>query len=256
MKRILLLLASGTLAVSLLPAQDAGPKQPRPKSEKEAQAVMAIFNAQDPDSRMKAADALLVNFADTEFKVVALQVAAMAAQEKNDYEKMVIYSERTLELDPKSYHAMIMLASGFAQRTREHDLDKEEKLSKAEKYAKTALDLLKESPKPRPDITDEQWEGAKKDIGAQAYEALGLVATQRKKYDEAIAQFKLALETSANQDPATKIRLAAAYNSAGKYDEAAATVDALMADPQLHPTLRQFASQEKMKALKGKEAKK
>ena len=206
MKRIALLLASGALAVSLLPAQaqDAGVKQPRPKSEKEQQAVMAIFQAPDPDARMKAADALLLNFADTEFKAVALQVAAMAAQEKNDYEKMVIYAERTLEVDPKSYHAMIMLASGFAQRTREHDLDKEEKLSKAEKYARTALDLLKAAPKPRPDITDEQWEGAKKDIGAQAYEALGLAALQRKKYDDAITQFKLAIDTSAEPGPGDK----------------------------------------------------
>jgi tetratricopeptide (TPR) repeat protein len=253
MKRMMLVLAGGALAAGALWAQV---KQPQPKSQKEAEAIMAIFNAQDADSRMKAADALLVNFADTEFKAVALQVAAMAAQEKNDFEKMVIYAERSLEVDPKGYHAMIMLASGYAQRTREHDLDKEEKLGKAEKYAKSALDVLKTAEKPRPDLADEQWEAAKKDISAQAYEALGLIAMARKKYPDAITQFKTALDTSANQDPTTKVRLMSAYNNDGKYDEAATLADAVLADAQLHPTLRQFAQQEKMKALKGKEAKK
>ena len=52
------------------------------------------------------------NFADTEFKAIALQVAAASAQQKNDFEKMVVYAERTLEADPKNYPAMLMLANG------------------------------------------------------------------------------------------------------------------------------------------------
>jgi len=50
--------------------------QPKPKSQKEVEAIQAIFNAQDPDSRIAAAEKLLTNFADTEFKAIALQVAA------------------------------------------------------------------------------------------------------------------------------------------------------------------------------------
>lgn len=270
MKRIASLWVGSLLAVCSLWAQAPPPqqpstapasttpvaKQPAAKSQKEMEAVMAIFQAADPDARIKAADALLSNFADTEFKAVALQVAALTYQEKNDFENMVIYAERSLEADPNSFQAMILLAAGFAQRTREHDLDKEEKLAKAEKYANRALEILKTAPRPRADITDEQWEGAKKDISAQAYEALGLAAMVRKKYDEAINQLKTAVNLAVNQDPATKIRLAAAYNFASKYDEAVTLLDALLSDPQLHPTIRQFAQSEKMKALQGKEAKK
>ena len=90
------------------------------------------------------------NFADTEFKAIALQVAAASAQQKNDFEKMVVYAERTLEADPKNYPAMLMLASGIAQRTREFDLDKEEKLGRAEKYANSAIELVKGRPKAAP----------------------------------------------------------------------------------------------------------
>jgi tetratricopeptide (TPR) repeat protein len=234
------------------PSEQPAEKQPRPKSQKEAQAVMAIFNAQDPASRIKAVDDLLENFADTEFKAVALQVATASAQQMNDFEKMMIYGERTLKEDPKNYAVMLMMASGLAQRTREFDLDKEEKLGRAEKYANSALELLKTAVKPRPDISDEQWEAAKKDFSAQAYETFGLIAMVRKKYDDAIASFKKAIEVSSTPDPATSVRLAMAYNQAGKYDEAVALVDQLTADPQLNPTIRRFAQQEKLKALKAK----
>ena len=116
------------LSFALVAGLALGQAQPKPKSQKEVEAIQAIFNAQDPDGRIAAAENLLTNFADTEFKAIALQVAAASAQQKNDFEKMVVYAERTLEADPKNYAAMLMLANGIAQRTREFDLDKEEKL--------------------------------------------------------------------------------------------------------------------------------
>jgi tetratricopeptide (TPR) repeat protein len=215
------LLVAGAFSLSQLAAQEVQ-RQPQVKSQKEAEAVMAIFQAPDPDSRIKAAQELLHKFADSEFKAIAMQMIAASYQQKNDFENMVVWAERTLEADPKSYHAMLMLATGIAQRTREFDLDREEKLARAEKYAHDAMEILKTLPKPRPDIPDEQWEAAKKDFTAQAHEALGLAALARKKYDVAIAEFKLAVEGAANPDPATMVRLGAVYNMTGKYDDAIA----------------------------------
>jgi hypothetical protein len=100
------------LSFALVAGLIYGQTQPKPKSQKESEAVMAIFNAQTPDARMAAADKLLTDFADTEFKAIALQIAAASAQQKNDFEKMVVYAERTLEADPKNYPAMLMLAQG------------------------------------------------------------------------------------------------------------------------------------------------
>ncbi|MFN7922023.1 MAG: hypothetical protein U0Q16_18110 [Bryobacteraceae bacterium] len=249
MKRVALVLASLTLAATAVWAQA---KQPKLKSKKEQEAVMAIFNAQTPDARIGAVEDLLTKFADTEFKSVALQLAAQSAQEKNDFEKMVIYAERTLEADPKNYTAMIMLASGFAQRTREHDLDKEEKLKTAEKYANSAIEVLKTAEKPRPDLDDTQWNNAKKDFNAQALEALGLVAMARKKYDEASKQFQASIDNSATPDAATKVRLAAALNLQQKWDDALKVLEPLLADANLNPAIRQFAAKEKVAAAMGK----
>jgi tetratricopeptide (TPR) repeat protein len=238
------------------PAESAQPvaKQPQPKSKAEAEAVMAIFNAPDIDTRIKAVETLLTKFADSEFKVVALQVAAATYQQKNDFENMVIYSERTLEADPKNYAAMLMLATGIAQRTREFDLDREEKLARVEKYARGAQEALKTAIKPNPSLTDEQWEGAKKDFDAQAHEALALGAMARKKYDVAIAEFKTALEVGSSPDPATMVRLGAVYNMAAQHDNAIAILDKVMAQPEVHPQIKQFAQAERARAFQAKGA--
>ena len=135
------------ISFALVAGLALGQAQPKPKSQKEVEAIQAIFSAQDPDGRIAAAEKLLTDFADTEFKAIALQVAAASAQQKNDFEKMVVYAERTLEADPKNYAAMLMLANGIAQRTREFDLDKEEKLTRSEKYAKNAMDIVKTAAK-------------------------------------------------------------------------------------------------------------
>ena len=250
-----LLRAAGTLVLTagLVFAQKPA-KQPKPKSQKEVDAINAIFNATEPDARIAAAENLLTKFADTEYKAVALQVAAQSAQQKNDFEKMVIYSERTIEADPQNYPAMLMLANGIAQKTREFDLDKEEKLQRAEKYARQSIELINAAPKPRPDITDEQWEGAKKDSLAQAHEALGLAAMVRKKYDLAASEFKTSTEIAPAPDQATMVRLAAAYNLSGKPDAALPVLDKVMAMPDLNPQIKQVAQNEKVNAMKLKSA--
>lgn len=228
--------------------------QPKPKSQKEVDAIMAIQNAADPGARIAAVENLLTKFADTEFKSFALMVAAASAQQMNDFEKMVIYAERTLEADPKNFQSMLMLAGGIAQRTREHDLDREEKLGRVEKLCAQAMDVVKTAPKPNPDLTDEQWEGAKKDVTAQAYEALGQAAMVRKKYDVAAQNWKLAVDTAASPDPATIVRLANAYNQMMKADESLAVLDKLKTMPDVHPQIMAAANEQRNNAVKIKGA--
>ncbi len=245
---VLIALVGGVFAS----AQEAA-KQPQPKSKGELEAIQAMFNAQDPDARIAAAENLITKYADTEFKSVALLIAAMSCQQKNDVERMMVYAERTLEADPANYNAMLMLASATAQRTREHDLDREEKLTQAEKYANKAIQLIATAPKPNPNVTDEQWEAAKKDMTAQAHEALGMAQSARKKYDLAIAEFKLAVESAANPEPATRLRLGDAYHQVGKYDEAIECFDKVMSDQNAAPQIKQFAQSLRVRSVQARD---
>jgi tetratricopeptide (TPR) repeat protein len=176
----------------------------------------------------------------------------MSYQQKNDVENMIVWSERLLEADKKNFGAMLMIAQGLAQRTREFDLDKEEKLGRAEKFAKEAQELIKTAVKPGAHLTDEQWEGAKKDFTAQSYEALGMIATARKKYDDAITAYKTAIEGAPAPDYATMVRLGSVYNLAGKPDEAVAVLDKVLSAADAHPSIKQFAQNEKNRAAQAK----
>ena len=147
----------------------AAQKGPAPKSKGEVEALQALQAAGgDPDKSIAAAENLITKFADTDFKSIALYIEADAYQRKGDWDHMLIYAERVLEADPKDFRATLMLANYYATRTRENDLDREEKLGKAEKYANQVIDMMKTAPKPNPQITDEQWAEAKKDTAGRS----------------------------------------------------------------------------------------
>jgi tetratricopeptide (TPR) repeat protein len=248
MKRVIL---GGVLALATV----CGLWAQKPKSQKEVEALQAVFKTTTADDRIAAAQNVLIKFADTEFKPLMLLTIAQAYQMKGDSDNVIIFAERVLkEGDPKNYEAMLMLSESYAQRTREFDLDKEDKLSKADKYANDALEALKTAAKPNPQVPDDQWNAAKKDYVGRAHQALGMSAMVRKKWDVAIAELKTAVESSDKPDPATQVRLATAYDAANKYDDALAILDKLMAQPDLNPSIRQFAQAERVRAMQGKGA--
>ncbi len=226
-----------TVGAALLCAQ-------KPKGPKEIEGLMSIQNAATADAKMKAVDDFLAKFADTEFKSIVLEIAADAAERSNQYEKMVLYAERALEANPKSYMSMLQLARGLATHTREFDLDKEEKLSKAEKYANSAIEISKNAPKLRPEIPDDQWASAKKDFEAQGHEALALSAMVRKKFDMAANEFGMALNMAPQKDPAIMVRLGAALTSAGKPEEGIKVLEQAIAFPGSSDQVKQIAQSE------------
>ena len=252
MKTLVRLTMSLTLAFSLL-GQTANPKPPKPpKGKMEAEMINAVFQAPDPDTRIAAVETLLTKFHDTEYKALALYMAAVSCEQKNDFEKLVIYGERTLEADPKFFAVMLMMARGYAQKTREHDFDKDEKLAKVDKWATEGIALAKDAPKLNTNIADPDWEAAKKDFASQGHEALAMSALVRKKYDVAATEFSNALSNMAKPDPATQARLGSTYNLQSKWDDALAILDKANATPELNPAVKQYISSERVKALMGK----
>lgn len=213
----------------------------KPKSPKETQAILAVQVAKTPDERITAIENVLTNFADTEFKVALLQMAVQSEQEKNDYAQTVFYAERLLKADPKNAFALVTLASETARHTRENDLDKDEQLAKVDKWAKEAVESAKVMPKLRAEIPDADWESFKKDMEAQAYEALGMADLVRKNYASAVNNYKLSLTTAATPNPATMVRLAQVYMGTGKLDDALFTLDKAINSPNVPAQVKTVA---------------
>jgi tetratricopeptide (TPR) repeat protein len=226
----------------------------KPKSKAEVEAVNAMISAQAPDDKIKAVDALLAKYKDTEFKAAALEQAGEAYEQKGDAVNAIIYGNRSLEADPKYYLAMLLVARQTAQSTHENDLDKDDKIKRTTKMANDAVAALNAAPKINPQMTDDQWTGVKKELIAQAHSSLGVVAVADKKFDAAINEFKTSLDNS--PDPVTMIRLGNTYNRANKPDDAIAALDKALASPGLQDAVKKFATEEKNVSLKLKAAKK
>lgn len=227
-------------------AQSTNPKQPQPKSQKELEAIMAMFQAPGPQERIAAAMDLITKFADTDFKATAFYLASFSARDLGDTDNMIVYAEKAIEADKLNYGAMLMLAQALAQRTREFDLDKEEKLGRSEKLAKDAIALVSTAPKPNPEATDEQWEAGKKDFMAQGYEALGMAAMVRKNHAACAENFGKAAELAMQVDPAVLVRQANCLRLEKKLDEALAAIDKALALQDVHPQVRKAAVDEKL----------
>jgi hypothetical protein len=245
-------LALSAAAAVLAVAQTASTTRLEVKSQKEADAVNAVFSAAGPEARIKAADALLEQFRDTTFGPIAMFIATQSAMDLNDPERVIIYGERAVKMDPKNYGSMLIMARTIALKTKEFDFDKEEKLNQATKYAKDAMALVTTASKMNPQLTDEQWEVQRKDFLSQGHEALALAASVRKKHDEAVTEFQQSVDKAMNADPSTMVRLAAAQNNAGKHSDAIATVAKIMATANLHEAVKAAATAEKEKAEKAK----
>jgi tetratricopeptide (TPR) repeat protein len=249
--------ALGTVSIAVAAqGQPAAPvaKQLKAKSAAEAQALKALVQIQDADARIKAVDEFVIKFPDSEFKSAVLVMQAETNSQNGDHAKAIVSAEQALEADPKSYMAMLILARTIAQTTKEFDLDREEKLGRAEKYANSAMEILKTAPKPSADVPDDQWAQRKADFIGQAHEALGLAAMARKDQNTAIAEFKAAIENSSPPDPATLVRLGSAYNLAKRYDEAIAMLDRAIAMPDALPRVRQIAQSERARSIRAKAA--
>jgi tetratricopeptide (TPR) repeat protein len=246
-----LLVAGGifVLAFSLWGQKDKGAAGPKPKSNKEIAALNAINSATTADDKLKAIDNVLTNFKDTEFKPMLLEMAMQLESQKGDYAQVMTYGEQILDKDPKNATALVTMAAETARRTREFDLDKDEKLAKAEKWAKEGIEDAKTAPKPAgTTLSDEQWENQRKDLQSQGYEALGMAAAVNKKYDDAIADYKQSLGLS--PVAGTWLRLGQVYEDAGKWDDATDAFDKASILPSATAQIKSIAANKKAEVAK------
>lgn len=253
MKKSTRLLA--TLVVSAALALSVFAQGPQPKSQKELDALVAIQNAANVDARIEAANKLIQDFADTQFKSWALSIIMQSYEMKQDIPNTIVYAEQTLDAKPSDIEAAtahIRIANGTVRQTKEFDLDKEEKLKKVEEHAAKGLALLSSAAKPNPEFPDADWAMYKKAEEAIAHDSMAQAEFVRKKYTEAAEYFKKAIE--AQPDPVRMLKAGNAYRLAKKYDEAVAMFDQAISDPNTNDQIKNLAETEKKQALQAKES--
>ncbi len=218
MKRLSTLACALLFLTSVLFAQ-----APNFKSQEELDAFLMIQQAADVPSQAAAGQAFLAEYSNSEAASLASYMTMLAYQQMDDFENMLLYGDMVLESEPPPgmlAGTLISLAGAIPNRTREFDLDKEEKLTRAEDYAKRAMALIPTLPKLDPNMTDDDWLATKMEFMSQCHEALGNTEAKRGNHAQAEGSLRKALEMAPQPAAFTYFSLAKVLKEQNKEEEA------------------------------------
>jgi tetratricopeptide (TPR) repeat protein len=230
--------------------QPSAPKGPQPKSKEEYDAYLAAANEPDPAKAEEAVKGFEQKFPQSELKGTLYQQVMAKYQHANNADKTVEMGRKALQFEPDSPIALITVASVIAERTRDTDLDAQEKFAEGKKDAERAIQLIDTRAWAPAQISPQQLDMVK----SMAYVALGAMELNRKNDVAAEQALRKAVELNTLQpDAVTFLRLALALDHQKKYADALTAANRAVELAASEPTVREKALQEqsRLKQLTG-----
>jgi len=209
-------------------AAPQGKRPPQAKTQPEYDAYKAVMAQTDPAAAEKAADDFTAKFPESELRVVVYKAAMQKYQQVNNGEKMLEMAQKTLTFDADDPLALLGVAQVLAERTRDTDLDKDQRLAEAKKDAERALVTI-DTDTPTASVPPEQLNAYKGFLKSDAYAILGTLAFNAKNWPEAETNLRKSIEAFPQQlDPVAVFRLAVALDMQSKLPEATKYIDQAM----------------------------
>ena len=159
-------------------------------------------------------------FPDSELTVLMYRDAMHAYQTANNADKMLEMAQKSLAIDPDDPEALVTASQVLAEKTRDTDLDRDQKLAEAKKDAERAL-VTVDNDVPTSGFPPEKIDQFKRFVRSEAYAILGTLASNAKNYAEAETNLRKSIEAFPEQvDPVAVLRLAIALDMQNKYPDA------------------------------------
>jgi tetratricopeptide (TPR) repeat protein len=207
-------------AATTQPPQGKRPPQAKTQAEYDAYKA-AMANPNDGAAMEKAADDFAAKFPDSELRVLLYGIAMHAYQSANNAEKMSEMAEKKLKLDPDDPEALIGASEVVAERTRDTDLDKDQRWAEAQKQAQHALETTETDLTIPANTPQDKIDAYKGFLRSAAYSVLGTIAFSEEKYTDAEGYFHKSIDAfPAQVDPVVVLRLAIALDKQGRYPDA------------------------------------
>ena len=201
-------------------AAPQGKRPPQAKTQPEFDAYKAVVGLTDPVAKEKAADDFAAKFPDSELRSLVYKSVLQSYQQANNAEKMLDMARKILTYDPDDPEALLGVAQVLAERTRDTDLDKDQRLADARKNAERALITI-DTDLPTTGYPPEQIEALKGFLRSEADAVLGTISFNAKAWPDAEANLRKSIEAFPQQpDPIAVFRLAVALDMQNKYPEA------------------------------------
>jgi tetratricopeptide (TPR) repeat protein len=141
-------------------------------------------------------------------------------QQANNADKMMEIAQKVLSYDADDPEALLGVAQVLAERTRDTDLDRDQRLAEARKDAQRAL-VTVDTDVPNSGGTPEQLNAYKGFLRSDAYTILGTLDFNAKAWPDAEGNLKKSIDAFPQQpDPIAIFRLSVALDMQNKYPEA------------------------------------
>src|SRR5438094_6265841 len=168
------------------PAQPQGKRPPQAKTQPEFDAYKAATaNTTDPAAMEKAADDFAAKFPESELRILLYRAAMHGYQTANKADQMMEMGRKVLKIDPDDPEALVGVAQVLAERTRDTDLDKDQRLDEGIKLAQRSLITVDTDIAPRPDTPQEKIDAFKGVLRSSAYAIMGTLEFNKEKYTDA-----------------------------------------------------------------------
>jgi len=197
-----------------------GKRPPQAKTQPEFDAYKAAVALTDAAAMEKAADDFATKFPDSELRPVLYKAAMHAYQQTNNADKMLDMARKILTYDADDPEALLGVAQVLAERTRDTDLDKDQRLAEARKDAQRALETV-DTDIPTAGQPPERIEAYKGFLRSEAYAILGTIEFNGKAWADAEGNLRKSIDAFPQQvDPIAVFRLSVALDMQNKYPEA------------------------------------
>lgn len=201
-------------------AAPAGKRPPQAKTQEEFKAYNDAAALTDPAAQEKAANDFATKFPDSELRPLLFKAVMHGYQQANNADKMMDMAEKILTYDPDDPEALLGVSQVLAERTRDTDLDRDQKLAEATKDAQRAL-VTVDTDIPTAGLPQERVDAFKGFVRSEAYAILGTIEFNKKAWADAEGDLRKSIDAFPQQvDPIAVFRLSVALDMQSKYPEA------------------------------------
>jgi tetratricopeptide (TPR) repeat protein len=202
-------------------AAPVGKRSPQAKTQPEFDAWKAAAASTDVAALEKASDDFATKFPDSELRVLLYQTAMRLYQNANNAEKTEAMGRKVLSLDGDNPEALAIVAEVIAERTRDSDIDKDQRFGEAVTMARKATQTVDTDVQVPAGTPQDKIDAYKSFLRSSAYSSLGIIEFKKENYPAAQENFQKSIDAfPSSPEPGVVLRLALAIDK-----QATAAVD-------------------------------
>ena len=169
----------------------------------------------------KSADDFATKFPESEVRVLLYKPAMRSYHNLNNSDKTEAMGRKVLSFDADDPEALVIVAEVIAERTRESDIDKDQRYDEAMKMAVKATQTVDTDTSFNQGTPQEKIDAYKSLLRSNAYSIMGTIDFKKNNFAAAQANLQKSIDAyPAEPDPVVVLRLALSLDKQDKYPDA------------------------------------